>query len=60
LLCVPSDHATVQEVPARYRFGPTIYVGSFVLSLWQPGMALAVFGALALFFALPYRRRQRE
>ena len=57
LLRVPHDHPNVLEVNSRYRFGPLFYIGSFVVSLWSPGMALAVYGALALFFALPYRRR---
>ena len=60
LLRLPHDDPRVLEVTSRYRFGPLYYLGSFVLSMWNPHLALAVYGALALFFALPYATRHHE
>jgi len=53
LLRVPLDGPEVRAIHAAYRFGPLWYVVAFVASFWSAVLAVAVCGALALFFALP-------
>ena len=60
LLKLPADDPSVLEVHRRYRMGPLWYAVSLALSLASPGLALAINGALALFFALPYHGRTAE
>jgi uncharacterized membrane protein len=55
LLRVSPDSPDVRAIHAAYRFGPLWYVLALALSFWSAALALAVCGALALFFALPSR-----
>jgi uncharacterized membrane protein len=53
LLRIPVDSPEVRAIHAAYRLGPFWYLAAVALSFWHPTAALAVCGALALFFALP-------
>ena len=48
------DPRLLERVHQRYRFGPHIYAGCFLLGFVSVWLALAVAALLALLFALPY------
>jgi uncharacterized membrane protein len=59
LLRVAPDSPDVQAIHQAYRFAPLWYVTAFALSFWSAAVALAVCGAMALFFALPPKLTNR-
>lgn len=59
LLRLAPDGPEVRAIHEAYRFGPLWYVLAFALSFWSAALALAVCGALALFFALPLKLTSR-
>ena len=59
LLGVALDSPEVRAISDAYRFGPTGYVVALGASLWSPMLAVAICGALALFFALPQNPTSR-
>ena len=53
LLAVPHDSPHVRAIHKAYLMGPAWYGIAFALSFWRPTAALAVCGALGLFFLIP-------
>jgi uncharacterized membrane protein len=58
MLTLPLDSPDVRAIHAAYLYGPIWYLAALILAFWRPTAALALCGALALFFALP--RKQSE
>lgn len=47
----------LRTISARYRMGPVLYLGATLVALANASVSLLMYGLLALFFALPDRKR---
>ncbi len=59
LLSATADQKQVQAITKRFRFGPLLYLATFVLAFISAEVSLAVCIALAIFFAVPSNLLQR-
>lgn len=59
LLRISPHSPEVRAIHKAYRFAPLYYVAAFALSFWSAMLAMALCGAMALFFALPPRLTNR-
>ena len=57
LLDRSSDPAEVASISRQYAFGPVLYLAAFVLAFWSATASLALNLLLAIFFAIPGRKR---
>jgi uncharacterized membrane protein len=55
LLGPDADHSAVHAIGRQYRFGPLLYLVSFVVAAFSVAGSIALDAALAVFFALPPR-----
>jgi len=56
LLDEKSDPKEVKAITGQYRFGPLLYVVTFVLALIYPPASIALSLLMAIFFAVPGRK----
>jgi uncharacterized membrane protein len=60
LLGETADQKQVEAITKRFRFGPLLYLATFVLAFISAEVSLAVCIALAIFFAIPSNLWQGE
>lgn len=59
LLRISPNSPEVRAIHKAYRFAPLLYVAAFALSFWSAALAMALCGAMVLFFALPPKLTNR-
>ena len=59
LLSATADQKQVQAITKRFRFGPLLYLVTFVLAFFSAEASLAICIGLAIFFAIPSNLLQR-
>ncbi|MGH2387204.1 MAG: TMEM175 family protein [Chloroflexota bacterium] len=60
LLSAAADQKQVQAITKRFRFGPLLYLATFVLAFISAEVSLAACIGLAIFFAIPSDLLQRQ